>query len=188
MKAVIKKVGENPEVKEYQKIKYEDLKEAVGGWIEAVSLDNGVTLWVNEEGKLIGLKNNFALGNMSIEGNVIFTSVDDEGETIGLTDDQIDYIKSLFKNKKPTAYQKYIDMFFEEKDLPIEHWTFTGEHEGMSVIQVYDSRTIIAYLRNISDPFSQSSVMKVLSVLDFHDGDINDFLKYVANGLAEGVI
>ena len=188
MKAVIKKVGENPEVKEYQKIKYEDLKEAVGGWIEAVSLDNGVTLWVNEEGKLIGLKNNFVLGNMSIEGDVIFTSVDDEGETTGLTDDQIDYVKSLFKNKKKTAYQKYIDMFFKEKDLPIEHWTFTGEHEGMSVIQVYDSRTIIAYLRNISDPFSQSSVMKVLSVLDFHDGDINDFLKYVANGLAEGAI
>jgi hypothetical protein len=32
------------------------LQERVGGWIEAVSSDDGeVTLWINEEGKLLGL-------------------------------------------------------------------------------------------------------------------------------------
>jgi hypothetical protein len=79
---------------------YSTLSEAVGGLIEAVSLPSGLTLWVNEEGKLNGLPVNkiatdlftreFGAQYDIIVGNAILTGgADDEGETLGLTDEQI---------------------------------------------------------------------------------------------------
>ena len=75
------------------------LQSAVDGWIEAVDLSDEMTMWVNEEGKLIGLiRNDMAtkmfrevFGNVDvIMGDVVFTGgADDEGETVGLTDAQI---------------------------------------------------------------------------------------------------
>ena len=40
------------------------LQEAVGGYIETVTLDNGVVLICNEEGKLRDMPYNFTLGRM----------------------------------------------------------------------------------------------------------------------------
>lgn len=76
------------------------------GYIEAVALDKdllGLTLWVNEEGKLISLPfNSLAtrLWEMSygktdvIMGNAIITGdADENGKTLGLTPNQINLIK-----------------------------------------------------------------------------------------------
>lgn len=82
---------------------YDMLREAVGGWIECVRIRHDIDMWLNEEGKLNGLeRNNFAtalfwdaFGFMSdiIVGDVIFTSSNEEGETIGLNGDQVTYLR-----------------------------------------------------------------------------------------------
>lgn len=86
---------------------YEVIRSAVDGWIEAVDLSDEMTMWVNEEGKLIGLiRNDMAtkmfrevFGNVDvIMGDVIFTGgSDDEGETLGLTDEQLEKLAQATK-------------------------------------------------------------------------------------------
>jgi hypothetical protein len=83
----------------------EKLQTAVGGWVQAIELSNELTLWCNEEGKMIGLEHNplaqhlwdraFGAGTDYIVGTVVLTGgTDDEGDTIGITEEQI---LSLFK-------------------------------------------------------------------------------------------
>lgn len=79
-----------------------DLQKIVGGYIEIPFLshkfrDNGIDTIINEEGKFIeGLKAEIAIvdekhGNILdiVYGNCIFASHDEEGETIGLNEAQI---------------------------------------------------------------------------------------------------
>jgi len=84
---------------------YETLRSTVGGLIQAVDLDDQITLWCNEEGKLIGLpyndkatqmwENTFGLTDL-IMGDTVFTGgTDDEGETLPLSIEQIQKIKNL---------------------------------------------------------------------------------------------
>lgn len=80
-------------------VSYATLSRSVGGMIEAVTLSDTLTMWVNEEGKLDGLPVNeyatrlFAseLGAVDIiVGNVIITGgADENGETLGLTNEQV---------------------------------------------------------------------------------------------------
>lgn len=96
-------------------VSYATLSRAVGGMIEAVTLPNGLTLWVNEEGKMDGLPVNdyatrlfasaFGAGIDIIVGNAIITGgADDDGETLGLTDKQIaDLVAELLFAGSPLA-------------------------------------------------------------------------------------
>jgi hypothetical protein len=70
------------------------LQGAVGGWVQAIDLQENLTLWCNEEGKLIGLTPNvigthlweksFGMTDV-IMGDVVFTGgTDDEGDNLGL--------------------------------------------------------------------------------------------------------
>lgn len=82
------------------------LQEVVGGWVQAVDLQGkfaGFTLWVNEEGKFAGLSFNdlaTAVWEMSfgrntdyIMGNAVITAgVDNEGDTMSLTEEQTAYL------------------------------------------------------------------------------------------------
>ena len=82
------------------------LQELVGGWVQAVDLKSNLTIWCNEEGKMIGLPvNGFATEMWDsvfgatdvIVGNVVFTGgADDEGETIGLSQNQIEALKAVW--------------------------------------------------------------------------------------------
>ena len=87
---------------------YNFLNTAVAGWIQAVPLAEdleGITLWVNEEGKMNGLPYNQLatyLWEMSygftdvIVGNAVLTGgTDDEGETLPLTDEQVSKLVKL---------------------------------------------------------------------------------------------
>jgi hypothetical protein len=70
------------------------LQGAVGGWVQAVDLQDNLTLWCNEEGKLIGLTPNVIGTHMFeksfgmtdvIMGDVVFTGgTDDEGDNLSL--------------------------------------------------------------------------------------------------------
>lgn len=75
------------------------LQEAVGGWVQAIDLSDTLSLWCNEEGKLVGLPHNpfaqilwdeaFGAHTDYIVGDVVFTGgTDDEGYTLGISDEQ----------------------------------------------------------------------------------------------------
>ena len=49
-------------------VQLENLQELVGGWIEAVHLDDGLTLVVNEEGLIHNLPANQALAETYVPG------------------------------------------------------------------------------------------------------------------------
>ena len=92
---------------------YELLSNAVGGMIECVGLKDA-DLWCNENGIAEGLDLNMIASAIysdafdasnPILGNVIITgSVDAEGETLGLTDEQVTYWLEYNKKVIPTAY------------------------------------------------------------------------------------
>lgn len=83
----------------------EDLQKIVGGYIEIPFLgykfrDNEIDVIINEEGKLIkGLKPEIAVVNEKqgnildiVYGNCVFASHDEEGNTVGLTEEQIQIV------------------------------------------------------------------------------------------------
>lgn len=82
------------------------LQDAVDGWVQVVDLSPTLSIWVNEEGKLEGLPYNGKataiyqerFGKVDIiVGNAVLTGgTDDEGETIGLTDEMVSKVQRLF--------------------------------------------------------------------------------------------
>lgn len=84
---------------------YETISQAVGGWIECVGLTPTLDMWVNEEGKLNGLEYNpdataifwshFGLMSDVIVGDVLFTSHDEDGDTVSLGSDEMAYLENL---------------------------------------------------------------------------------------------
>lgn len=85
------------------------LQEAVGGFVERVCISKhrlkGLDLWLNEEGKLDGLPLNPMATNLSevwkhgdfIVGNVLVCAFDEEGRSVGITEEQE---KTLLKGLK----------------------------------------------------------------------------------------
>ncbi len=79
------------------------LQEAVGGLVQAIDLTERLTLWCNEEGKLLEQAHNpyaqyfwdktFGAYTDYMVGDVVFTGgTDDSGNTLGLTDEQVDWV------------------------------------------------------------------------------------------------
>lgn len=100
----------------------EALQKIVGGYIEIPYLgetfrNNSIDVIINEEGKFIeGIKKEIAIVGRKkkaildiIFGNCIFASHDNEGNTIGLNDKQIEIVKSELKTSI-----ELIDMTTEE--------------------------------------------------------------------------
>ena len=103
-KAVIIKVDGTKSVAEFEVgDSYTLLKDTVGGLIECVTLrdKNFADMWLNEEGKLLNFEVNpiatalwedmygttdYICGDVIITGNA-----DDEGETLGLSDEEVSY-------------------------------------------------------------------------------------------------
>jgi len=83
-----------PEVREIES-SLDSMQALVGGNVDCVPVpgltEHGIDLWINDEGKFT-CKPNFAIfdGRDVVFGPVFCASVDEEGETIGLTDEQVD--------------------------------------------------------------------------------------------------
>jgi hypothetical protein len=85
-----------------------NMQSVVGGYLEAIRLGSVVegreiTIWLNEEGKLEQLEPNFAIVRKKglelldvVVGDVLITSCDDEGNTVGLNDEELELVKSKF--------------------------------------------------------------------------------------------
>jgi hypothetical protein len=89
---------------------YNFLNTAVAGWIQAVPLIDdleGITLWVNEEGKMANLPYNikatylweqsYGFTDVIVGTAVLTGGSDDEGETLPLTDVQVAKVLELLK-------------------------------------------------------------------------------------------
>lgn len=86
---------------------YKTISDAVGGWIEAVAIAEDITMWCNEEGKLLNLDVNHhasrlfvhAFGHIDlIAGDVIITGgADEDGNDTSLSDERIDEITHYLK-------------------------------------------------------------------------------------------
>lgn len=100
--AVIIRTDGSKEVVEFdQDSSYNVISTAVGGLIECVTLHDkeGVDMWVNESGKIEGLDQNPTATALWVDmydltdvicGDVIITGgSDEEGFTLGLTDEQV---------------------------------------------------------------------------------------------------
>lgn len=84
---------------------YQLLRDAVDGYIECANVKHNIDIWLNEEGKLIGLEPNrlatalfwdkWGIGTDIIVGDVFLATNNEEGETIGLNKEQIDYLQEF---------------------------------------------------------------------------------------------
>ena len=77
-------------------VDYDTLNNGVQGWIESVSLMNGLTMWVNEEGKLLGLDVNpiatrlwekmYGPTDIIVGPAVLTAGTDEDGETLAFNE------------------------------------------------------------------------------------------------------
>ena len=101
MRAIIATTDGKLEVKSFEPGEsYGMIKEAVDGYFDCIRIPSiGVDMWVNDEGKILELDPNpfgtalwvheYGMTDI-VMGNIIITGgADEEGETLGLTQDQI---------------------------------------------------------------------------------------------------
>lgn len=79
-----------------------------------------------------------------------------------------------------TASRKWLETFFEEKNLP----EVTFEVKGpLGTDNMIPNTVVIDYM--LAAPESErKQIVKVLRKIDFANGDVNDFLKHCAGALA----
>ena len=78
-------------------------KEAVGGYIDIVGLDDNVCILLNDEGKLIGLEGNRRIGSDIIVGDFFVCGSDEEGNLTSLSDEELDtYTKNFYEPQEFT--------------------------------------------------------------------------------------
>jgi len=104
--------GEMPVLRPNWEYSRENMKNAVNGWLEAVRISETAVLWINEEGMINDLPVNFFLLDESevpvsrIHGNVIFTGLDEAGNTVGLKPEDIELIERRFVNRAGFVHYK----------------------------------------------------------------------------------
>lgn len=80
----------------------EEMQKVVGGWIEPVDFiedeDGRISIYVNEEGLMHNLPFTFHIrgavyhGDVDMFGDAVIVRCDNEGETVGLTEDDLEHI------------------------------------------------------------------------------------------------
>ena len=178
--AIVFKSGQ---VGEVVKITEEDFPRIVEGMYERVYNKHDINIQdtvviVNAEGALINLPR-----NRGYNGTFIIVKEDEEGsEYLSFSDKEIKKIKDkLDKKGNFTSQSKYLETFFEEKDLPLEIFTY---ERGLNIIQLsnYD---IIETLISSPDKEMLKQVETIIRKLDFANGDINHFIQHIGNGMAD---
>lgn len=122
MNILVKKCNEPCFVKKVDKLELEDMQALVGGWIECLECNVGkdgspryVDMWINEEGKMHNLSPNLALtdGDKVVDvvmGDVFFTAHDGEGNTVGLSEFDIDLIRMKLGTMYPVRYERNVTL------------------------------------------------------------------------------
>lgn len=76
---------------------------------------------------------------------------------------------------RKTADQKYFDLFFDEKQLPYE--LFEIEHQGQ--MHFIDTDFVIELIKG-APAAEQKQIRNTLVKIDFANGNVNHFLKFLA--------
>lgn len=89
---------------------YDMLCDLVGGYIEVMSYvaefrERGISLVINEEGKIINLEPSMVFLNKGnivdmVMGNVVFVKVDEEGNTIPLNDEDVVFVEKYINSNR----------------------------------------------------------------------------------------
>lgn len=95
IKVLVVEPGKEPYIKEI-KNSLKSFQNEVDGYIEFVSMENGVDLILNEEGKLLGLPFNRYVLNDVLCGTFLVVG-EINGETIALSNEKIEKYKEYFK-------------------------------------------------------------------------------------------
>lgn len=75
--------------------------------------------------------------------------------------------------------KQYLTTFFEEKQLPSASWELTSEDGTTHWI---DSDVVIEHIM-IAPSEEQKKIADVIRQIDFKNGDVNHFLKHLAQAL-----
>lgn len=77
--------------------------------------------------------------------------------------------------------QSYLTRFFEEKVINYQMWTLTDKNGTSHII---DTDVMIDAVKN-AHPRYQVPIARQLIKIDFANGDVRHFLKYLAQGLID---
>ena len=73
----------------------------------------------------------------------------------------------------------YLKRFFEEKEIPNVQYEIEDKN---GFVHLFDNEVVIDRILNTSTQ-EQNQIANVIRKIDFQNGDINHFLKYMANAL-----
>lgn len=79
------------------------------------------------------------------------------------------------------ALNQYLETFFEEKDLPFVSWSVLDSDGNTHHI---NNEVVIEMIGKAPDS-EQEQIAGVIRKIDFHNGDVNDFLKHLAGALVD---
>lgn len=76
---------------------------------------------------------------------------------------------------------KYIDRFFEEKEFDIEDFEL---HDSEGMYHFVPLEVVKEFIKNL-DLFVKNQIVQKIRKIDFFNGRVEDFLKYIAQGMIE---
>lgn len=80
------------------------------------------------------------------------------------------------------TFDNWLDTFVEEKGIDTEYeFQVVGEYTGLNLIPV---GCVIEYIKEQNE-MNKAAVKDKLVQIDFHNGDVTDFFKYVAQFMAD---
>jgi hypothetical protein len=91
---------------------YKAFQKIVGGTFECIYPDNDTIIYCNDEAKLIGLEGNRKINFDIIAGTFFIAGDNHEGETISLTDEQIEKYSERFKEPEEYTTEEVDDTCF----------------------------------------------------------------------------
>ncbi len=97
MKVIIKEPGQRPRVTEIEN-SLSALQQAVGGYIETVTLAEDCCIICNEEGRLQGLPYNLTFCGVSFVGTILFVGVAGD-EFADLSEQQVEILLKQMEGK-----------------------------------------------------------------------------------------
>lgn len=98
----------------------EEKQKIVGGLIQFVELEDSVDLIFNEEGKILNLEMNRIITNDIVCGN-FFIAGQRNGESISLTEKQIQKYKAFFKLRNHTIPISLLKNKYQESNKLLEY-------------------------------------------------------------------
>lgn len=87
IRIVLARVGEAPVVTDIENT-LEAMQATVGGYVECVRVDD-LDVWLNEDGLGLSLPFNRTVAEYPLVGPIFVAASNEDGDTLGLTDDQV---------------------------------------------------------------------------------------------------